>query len=146
MNPVVTFYDTPADERLARIARLVEAAWDRGMGVVIHCADPAAAEAVDLYLWSWKQESFIPHEQVPPGAQPADPDARVVLVTSEERPISAEVLVQEAPCSFAFAQAFPHVIELVDHRTPEALAHSRQRFRDWRAAGADPTFRGQTTG
>ncbi len=143
MSAVVTFYDTAADQRLDRIARLVEAASGRGLGVVIHCADAAAAETVDLFLWSWKQESFIPHEQVRPGEQPEDPDARVVLVTTEERPIAAEVLVQEAPCSFAFAQGFAHVIELVDHRTPEALAASRQRFRDWRQAGADPTFRGK---
>ncbi|MEZ4264788.1 MAG: DNA polymerase III subunit chi [Myxococcota bacterium] len=143
MSPVVTFYDTAADQRLDRIARLVEAASDRGLGVVIHCADAAAAEAVDLFLWSFKQESFIPHEQVKPGAAPEDPEATVVLVTAEERPIAADVLVQEAPCSFEFARGFAHVIELVDHRTPEALTASRQRFRDWRVAGADPTFRGK---
>lgn len=143
MTTVVTFYDTAADQRLDRIARLVEAAAERGLGVLIHCADADSAEAVDLFLWSWKQESFIPHEQVKPGEAPEDPEARVVLITAEERPIAADVLVQESPCSFAFAQGFAHVIELVDHRSPEALAASRQRFRDWRAAGADPTFRGK---
>ncbi|MCB9728687.1 MAG: DNA polymerase III subunit chi [Deltaproteobacteria bacterium] len=143
MTPVVTFYDCAPDERLPRIARLVEAAWERGMGVIVHCADAGAAEALDLYLWSWKQESFIPHEQVRPGAAPADPEARVVLVTAQERPVAAEVLVQEAPCSFEFAGGFAHVIELVDHRTPDALAQSRGRFRAWREAGANPTFRGK---
>ncbi|MGM0577351.1 MAG: DNA polymerase III subunit chi [Myxococcota bacterium] len=141
MTPRVTFYDTAPDARFPRIARLVDAAWQRGRSLLIHCADPRTAADLDTFLWTFEEASFVPHEIVAPGGTPKDPDGRIVLVTAEENPVGAEVLVQEAPTSLDFAAGFPFVIDLVDHRTPEALASSRARFKSWRERGLKPAFK-----
>lgn len=139
----ITFYDAPPAARLPRIVSLVEAAWERGRRMVIHCADPATADELDRLLWTFHEESFVPHEVVPPGGSPQDPEARIVLVTQEVNPIGAEVLIQDAPTSPDFARGFPFVIDIVDHRTPELLAASRARYKAWRDEGLSPDYRKQ---
>jgi len=136
----VTFYDVPEGGRHARIVRLVEAAWERGKRLVITCADAAEAKELDDVLWTFDQGSFVPHEVVAPGGEPQDADARVVLVTDDSDPIGADVLLQASPVSPDFARSYPVVIDLVDHRTEEALAASRARYKAWVAGGVKPAF------
>ena len=136
----VTFYDVQPDARISRIATLVNAAWERGKRLVVSCADAEEAEALDQLIWSFNEAAFIPHEIVPEGEPPKDPDARVILVTGEHDPIGAEILLQAAPVSRAFAQRYAYVIDLVDHRSPEALEESRNRYKQWAKDGFKPNF------
>ena len=137
----VTFYDVPGDARMNRIVRLVEAAWERGKRLLIHCLDEDEAVALDGWLWSFQEEAFIPHERVAAGEKPEASDASVVLVWGEYDPIGAEVLLQAAPATMAFAEQYGVVIDLVDHRTPGALHASRARYKAWCAAGVRPVHR-----
>ncbi len=141
MAPRVTFYDGPPEHRLRRVTSLASAAWERGRKLLVHCGSVRDAQALDELLWTAREESFIPHELVRPDQAPRDVEARVVLVIGEYDPIGADVLVQEAPTSFEFAERFEFVIDLVDHRDPELLGSSRQRYKDWRARGANPDYR-----
>ena len=136
----ITFYDVAPEARLKRIATLVNAAWERGKRLVITCADPSEASALDRLIWDYDAVSFIPHEVVAQGAKAKDPDARVVLVFEEHDPIGAEILLQASPVSPEFAQGYAFVIDLVDHRTPEALEASRARYKSWAQAGYKPKF------
>lgn len=140
-GPRVTFYDLPAEQRLPRVATLAAAAWERGRKLLIHCADDREARALDELLWTFREESFVPHETWRPGTELRDPEARVVLVACEEDPIGADVLVQEAPASAEFARRYAFVIDLVDHRSPQAITASRARFRWWRDEGMRPDYR-----
>ena len=136
----VTFYDVPAAGRQARIARLVQAAWDKGKRLLVTCADSAEASELDAFLWTFDEGSFIPHEVVGPGASVTDPDARVVLVTGEYDPIGADIVLQAAPVSQGFAGGFAYVIDLVDHRTEASVEASRARYKAWASAGTKPAF------
>jgi DNA polymerase IIIc chi subunit len=136
----VTFYDVGPGGRHARITRLVDAAWQRGKRLVITCGTGGEAAELDELLWTFEQGSFIPHEIVAAGQAPADPDARVVIVVGESDPIGADVLLQAAPVTPGFARGFAVVIDLVDHRSEEALAASRARYKAWVSAGVKPAF------
>jgi len=136
----VTFYDVQPDARIRRIATLVNAAWERGKRLVVTCADAEEAEALDQLIWSFNEAAFIPHEIVAEGKPPKDPDARVILVTGEHDPIGAEILLQAAPVSRAFAQRYAYVIDLVDHRSTDALEESRNRYKQWAKDGFKPNF------
>jgi len=136
----VTFYDVPAAGRYARIARLVQAAWERGKRLLLTCADPAEAAELDALLWTFDEATFIPHEVVEQGAAATDPDARVVLVTGEYDPIGADIVLQAAPVSQGFAQGYPYVIDLVDHRSEATVTASRERYKAWVSAGTKPAF------
>jgi DNA polymerase III subunit chi len=136
----VTFYDVQPDARIRRIATLVNAAWERGKRLLVTCSDVEEAEALDQLIWTFDDGAFIPHEIVSMGEAPKDPDARVILVTEEHDPIGAEILLQAAPVSRAFAQRYAYVIDLVDHRSQEALDASRGRYKDWAKDGFRPNF------
>jgi len=136
----VTFYDIQPDARLPRIATLVNAAWERGKRVLVTCANAEEVSELDAWIWKFDEVAFIPHEVVAEGADPKDPDARIVLVEGEHDPIGAEVLLQASPVSRSFARAFPYVIDLVDHRSEGALEASRARYKAWVQDGVKPAF------
>ncbi len=145
--PKVTFYDAPAEGRDERIARLCHAAWERGRRLLVRCSDLRTARRLDTLIWSGGEDTaFVPHELVPPGGELEDAEARIVLVVARDAdddvdPIGAEVLVQETPAPFEVAERYDFVIEIVDHRSPEALEASRARFVEWRERGVRPDFR-----
>ncbi len=136
----VTFYDVPPEGRFPRIVKLVSAAWERGKRLLVICGDAAEAAELDQLLWTYDEAAFIPHEVVANGQAPKDPDARIVLMTEERDPIGAEILLQASPASRGFAQRYPFVIDLVDHRSQEALDASRARYKAWAADGFRPGF------
>ncbi len=135
--PKVTFYDIAPEQVLALVAKLAQAAWDKEKRLVIRCSDPHQAKAVDDHLWTFRDESFIPHEVVDGGAL-RDPHARIVITTRDEQPIAGDILLQLAPTELGFAATFAHVIDLVDHADEARLAASRQRYRAWAESGGKP--------
>lgn len=128
----VTFYDVPAEERWPTIFGLAEASLRKGMRMVIHCATDAAAEELDEWLWTFRDDAFLPHERAVGSKPLKDDQAKVVLVSHPMNPHAATILVQDAPVPTEFAQTFETVIDLVDQRSDAALAASRQRYKDWR--------------
>jgi len=139
-SPRVCFYDVAPEGRWPLLVRLAQAAWQKRLRFLILCRDRDEARAVDELLWTFEEQAFLPHELVE-GAHPEDPEARIVITTAEHDPIGATILFQLTPASEAFARRFETVIDLVDHRDPERLAASRQRFRAWRDAGSSPDYR-----
>jgi DNA polymerase-3 subunit chi len=137
----VTFYDVAADAQTPLIAGLAEAGWRKGRKVLILAADEAAGRALDEALWTWRDETFLPHELVLPGRTPVDEQARVVIVTAEEDPIGADVLLQAAPAATGFAARFAAVVDIIDRRSEAALEASRARFKVWRDLGLKPTVK-----
>lgn len=135
MSDKVIFYDVPAEQRLPFAARMVEAAFQRGKRMLVRCADPDEARRLDAFLWTWQDTSFMPHEIVDPAAVLQDPEARVCIVTDDQRPMDAQVLLQLAPGGLDWAQGFPTVLDVVDHGRPEALEASRERYRLWKSVG-----------
>ena len=135
----VTFYDIPRDHAFPLVAKLAGAAWERDKRLLVRCGDKDEAQALDDYLWTFREDAFLPHE-VGDGVL-KDPRAKVVLVTSDSKPIEADVLVQLAPADLAFATSFAHVIDLVDHADDARLTASRQRFRAWSDAGTRPELK-----
>lgn len=138
MTDRVVFYDVSPEARSGQVVRLAEAAWQREKKLLIFCGDGGGAQAVDEHLWTASDSSFLPHEVVAPGEKPRDQKARIVIVTAEEDPIGADLLLQLEPASMEFAARFSVVMDWVDHRSPDLLARSRERFKAWRDKGVVP--------
>lgn len=138
-QPKVTFYDIPHEQAFALAAKLAQAAWDKGKRLIVRCEDTHQAKALDDHLWTYRDESFVPHE-VSDGAL-HDTRARIVLTTGDVAPIEPDILLQLAPAERAFAERFGHVIDLVDHRDDARLTASRQRYKAWTEAGTRPELK-----
>ena len=59
-------------DALARFAcRLVEQVWKRGHAVLVLADSDASARRLDDLLWTFRDESFIPHRKIDPNGPPA---------------------------------------------------------------------------
>jgi DNA polymerase-3 subunit chi len=133
MNECI-FHDAPDNRRDYLLFDIVEKAYRDKNRVVVFVSGNERAEALDRMLWIMRQESFIPHRIFKPGEkiEEADTEAPVGIVTAEENPIGASVLVADGHCSFEFACGFNTAHEFVDHSSPERTEACRGRFRDYR--------------
>jgi len=125
------FHDTDASLRERRLFEIVERAYGQKELVLVYVPTPQRAAAVDRILWINKQEAFIPHEIVPSGETGVS--VPVAIVTAEEDPIGAEVLVADGHCSIEFAARFRTIHEFVDKSSDALREACRARFRAYRA-------------
>jgi len=111
--------------------RLVEKAHAKGHRVYLHAESDEQARAVDTLLWTFRQNSFIPHEFY--GSR--DGEWVPVLVGCHPDPqVEPEVLVNLAPTVPAFFSRFRRLVELVG-ADPDARRRSRERFRYYSEQG-----------
>jgi DNA polymerase III subunit chi len=121
---------------------LVERSLAKPWRVLIKCESADRAAAIDTLLWTYDEQSFLPHAQLGDGDAARQP----VLITAEEMNANnADVLFlvggAAAPTWDAdLVQSLSRVVLLFDGRDPEALAAARQNWTEARAAGHAVTY------
>jgi DNA polymerase III subunit chi len=135
--PTIDFYtlDTASPgDRYLLTCHLVEDLYQDGARVLIHCPETERARHLDQLLWTYRQESFIPHGLV----GQVDPALTPILIGADlSRQTEAAVLINlavEVPADFA---RFERVCEPVD-QDPAVRAAARLRFRYYRDQGFPP--------
>ena len=135
--PRIDFYvlsDRQDNSRALLACRLADKAYSLGHTVYILTASEAQAAALDDLLWTFRQDSFIPHERYPLTGEESSP---VLIGIASPTEVNAQVLI-----NFTFTlpdgfERFERVVELVDQQ-PEVLAKSRERFKQYRERGLTP--------
>ncbi len=130
----IDFYSLETDsggDRFVLVCRLVERIRATGARVLVHCPDPEQARHLDRLLWTFREESFIPHGLV----GKTDHDLTPVLISGDGSPESEDqVLVNLASDAPAFFGRFERLCEPIDHDSAARLA-GRERFRYYRDRG-----------
>lgn len=135
MSPRIDFYvidqhDDRAREHLS--CRLAEKAWSSGHHVFVLADSPVAAERLDELLWTFRDESFLPHALTLPGQPLPDPREAPIVVGAGEIATSArDVLINltdDVPLAYA---QFARIAEIVD-ASDSSRSAGRQRFRYYR--------------
>lgn len=135
--PRIDFYvlpDAKENGRALLACRLADKAYRLGHTVYIAAASEARAAALDDLLWTFRQDSFVPHERYPLTSGDGSP---VLIGLAAPAEVNAQVLINFTD---AFPNGFEHyerVAELVDAH-PDVLANSRERFRQYRERGFAP--------
>lgn len=123
--------------------RLIDKAWRGGLPMHIHTTDESSCKSMDQLLWSWREDSFLPHGIISqtPGCTPE----RVLL--ARESPItlgfdhpvleSKRLLINLSPDVPPFFKDFARVCEIVV-QNPDQKAVSRAKFRAYRQEGIEP--------
>ena len=81
----VDFYvrpETSPDALEVFACRLVEQVWRRGHHVLVLAGSDAAARRLDDLLWTFREESFVPHRRIGAGDPSAAPAAEPVIVAT----------------------------------------------------------------
>ena len=121
--------------------RLAEKAYNLQHTVYVHTANQMQAQQFDDLLWTFRQNSFVPHALYSPAASATTEDNNMtpVFIGYQADPaLSADVLINLGEDIPAFFEKFTRVVELVDQNAT-VLSQSRQRFRSYRDQGYEPT-------
>jgi DNA polymerase III subunit chi len=117
---------------------LLEKSLERGWRVVVQSTSEERTEALDGHLWTYREDSFLPHATWRAGDAGDQP---IVLVVEESNPNQANVrfLVDNAPLP-ANADAYERVVLLFNGEDGEALLAARNAWTDCKAKGFEVTY------
>lgn len=115
------------------LPQLLEISLQRGWRVAVQVASEERVEALDAHLWTFRDDSFLPHGT----ARNADaPEQPVVLAASEGNPNNATVrfLIDGAPIP-EDADRYERIVLLFDGNDEDAVALARTRWTQAKAKG-----------
>lgn len=113
--------------------RLIEKAYNKGHKIYVFCTHQQEAELIDELLWSFKDDSFIPHNLQGEGPEPPPP----VQIGYDKEPRGFnDILFNLSPRIPAFYTRFKRVIEIVPNMDAEK-EQSRAHYKEYRAQGCE---------
>ncbi len=132
----VDFYLLQAAQPHARwlvACRLLEKAYYKGHRVFVWCNDRKEAEYLDELLWTFKDESFIPHNLQGEGPEP--PPVIQIGYAQEPRGFN-DILLNMAKDIPPFFKKFKRIMELVSNEEQQK-ADSRLHYKEYRTQGCN---------
>lgn len=140
----ILFYHLERARLEAVLPELLEKTLERGWKAVVRAASRERAESLDALLWTYREDSFLPH-----AAGGADGARQPVWITEgEEVPNGAEVLflVDGARAEAQTIGAFARCVTIFDGADDEAVAAARAFWREAKAADHDTAYWRQSAG
>lgn len=117
---------------------LLQKSLERGWRVVVQASSEERVEALDAHLWTWREDSFLPHgtwRDTEAAEQP------IVLTMNEENPNSAVVrFLVDGAAMTAGPAGYERVVLLFDGDDPDAVTAARTRWGEAKAAGMEVTY------
>ena len=121
---------------------LLERTLERGWRALVRAESADRAAALDALLWTYRDDSFLPHAIAGDG----DAKAQPVLITVEDANVNAaKVLFLVGGAGISdwdriAASSFERIVLLFDGRDPQALAAARESWKRANAAGLAATY------
>ena len=139
----ISFYHllhTPLERALPK---LIEKVLESGARAVIRTGSTERAEALNGALWTFDQDSFVPHGTALDGNAPLQP---VWITPHEENPNGADILVLTDGAESAEVANYRRCLEMFDGRDEAAVADARRRWKSYKDAAHELTYWQQTEG
>jgi len=105
--------------------------------VSIFVKDLSELGQLDERLWTWKQESFVPHSIQQPDKEAAEP---VRLTSDSEQLPSSDIIILNDPIPLEKLTTYKLIIDFAEVYHAERIEQSRERFRVCRDAGYPVEF------
>jgi DNA polymerase-3 subunit chi len=137
--PRVDFYEVREPDWEAALCRLVETAYEAGERAYVLASSEAHARRLDDLLWTFRDESFVPHELWQGEATLPDP-APVLVGWLQGNPAGPRCLFLAGPAAPADVVGFERIVDLVPAADPTLKNAARGRYRAFRDAGFDVAF------
>lgn len=116
------------------VCKLVGKAWQEQHRVYVHTGSQAQTNAIDDLLWTFRDISFLPHEQVINGHAA---ETRVLIGHTDPPEAHDDVMVNLTHPVPHFFEQFDRVLEVID-QAPENKKVGRQRYRYYIEHGHTP--------
>ena len=129
----VLFYHLEHQPLERVLPSLVEKTLERGWRAVVQAGSEERVEALDTLLWTYREESFLPHGTKRDGNPDMQP---VYLTTSEDNPNGATVRFLVDGAEASDLAAYTRVVYLFDGRDAAALDQARAQWKAAKEAGS----------
>lgn len=134
----VLFYHLQ-DQSLERVLPgLLERSLERGWRVVVQTSSEERADALDAHLWTYRDDSFLPHgtyRQPEAAAQP------VLLTIGDDNPNAANVrFLVDGSALPDDASSYERIVLMFDGNDDEAVATARLHWTSVKERGFEATY------
>ena len=139
----IGFYHLRASPLERALPRLLERALAEGHRVVVMAGSPERVEHLNDVLWTYSEESFLPHGSARDGNAERQP---VWLTVDDENPNRAGMLVLVDGARSVRLGDYARCCDMFDGNDEAAVAAARQRWAEAKAAGHVLTYWEQIDG
>jgi len=133
----VLFYHLEHQPLERVLPSLVERTLARGWRAVVQAGSQERVEALDTLLWTYRDESFLPHGTKRDGNPALQP---VYLTSGEDDPNGANVRFLVDGAETADLARYARVVYLFEGRDTTAVARARVQWTRAKAAGCSVTY------
>ncbi|HEY0567905.1 MAG TPA: DNA polymerase III subunit chi [Xanthobacteraceae bacterium] len=134
----ILFYQLQSQRLEQVLPSLLEKSLERGWRAVVQGASDERIEALDAHLWTYREDSFLPHGT----ARQEEASAQPILLTVEDsNPNAANIrFLIDGVAIPPDISAYQRIVLIFDGDDSEALAVARMRWREVKAAGYQATY------
>ena len=112
------------------VCDLAEKCYLDNQRIVIYAENENECKNIDMLLWTWKQQSFIPHMFLDSLSEPHQEPVIITSLIEANADYSTLLLVDPLP--LAVVSQFPTVIDFAEKYEAQALESSRERYKIYR--------------
>ena len=129
----VYFYHLESRSLEQVLPTLLERSLERGWRAAVQAASKERVEALNTLLWTYREDSFLPHGSASDGTPHAQP---IYLTDEEDNPNEAAVRFLVDGAALEDASGYVRVVHMFDGRDGGAVARAREAW----AAAKDKGF------
>ncbi len=134
----LVFYHLKAQSLEQVLPPLLQKSLERGWRVVVQASSDERVDALDAHLWTWRDDSFLPHGTA---RDPQAAEQPIVLTANAENPNGATVrFLVDGAILAADAGRYQRIVLLFDGDDPEAVEMARMRWNEAKTSGAEVTY------
>ncbi|MGN6489742.1 MAG: DNA polymerase III subunit chi [Devosia sp.] len=138
----ILFYHLEAQPLERVLPVLVEKSLERGWKVVVEAGSEERAEAIDNLLWTWRDDSFLPHARAGGSEDALQP---VLITTQPHNPNGAQVRFFVDRAVPQSGEGYQRIVFMFSGHDPDAVTEARAAWRALRD-GNEVTYWQQETG
>ncbi|MBM3529782.1 MAG: DNA polymerase III subunit chi [Alphaproteobacteria bacterium] len=134
----VLFYHLIRKPLERALPELLEKSLERGWRVVVQAASDERVEALDAHLWTYRDDSFLPHGTARTGEAAAQP---ILLTAGEGNPNGARVrfLIDGVPIP-EDAASYDRIVLMFNGEDDDEVALARERWSEAKAKGFELAY------
>ncbi len=133
----VLFYHLERQPLERVLPSLLERTLQRGWRAVVQTGSTERLEALDAHLWTYADDSFLPHGAAKDGAAERQP---ILLTVGQENPNGAGVRFLLDGADMETFDGYVRIVVIFDGRDEEALGRARAQWQRVKAQGAKATY------
>ena len=131
------FYHLEHQSLEAVLPQLLEKTLERGWRAVVQAGSVERLEALDQHLWTWREDSFLPHGRRQDGHPERQP---VYLTTTDENPNGATVRFLVDGAEPPDPTGYTRLVVMFDGTDESAVAAARGNWKVFKDKGCAVTY------